>query len=271
MAALASALGELRVESGIVIVRMKAMILCAGYGTRLGDLTRDTPKPMLMLHGKPMLEWLILHLVSQGICDIAINLHFMPEVIERYFGNGSRWGARLVYSHEASLMGTAGGVKGMAGFLSGNEPFLVQYGDIVTDQDFTGMEAAHRKNHAMVTMLLHQRMKSNSVVVLDESNRVTGLLERPSDEERVSVRSQGAGGRSFWVNSAVAVLSPEVLEHIPPETACDLPRDIYPKLIPTGRVYGCPLTSYRCAIDSPERLDSAREALASGSCHIGVT
>ena len=74
---------------------MKAMVLCAGYGTRLGDLTREIPKPMLPLGDRPMLEYIVCHLKRHGFDQLAVNLHFMPEVIQEHFADGARWGLRL--------------------------------------------------------------------------------------------------------------------------------------------------------------------------------
>ena len=71
---------------------MRAMVLSAGYGTRLGDLTQETPKPMLRLQERPMLEYIICNLARHGFNQIAINLHFMPDAIRDYFGDGSRLG-----------------------------------------------------------------------------------------------------------------------------------------------------------------------------------
>ena len=102
---------------------MKAMILSAGYGTRLGDLTREIPKPMLPLGDRPLLEYILRNLLRHGFDEVAVNLHFMPEAIRDYFGDGSAWNCRLIYSHEAELLGTAGGVKNMAAFLGGRDPF----------------------------------------------------------------------------------------------------------------------------------------------------
>ena len=240
---------------------MKAMVLCAGYGTRLGDLTRDMPKPMLPLGEQPLLAYLLGHLMAQGFDNIAINLHFHPEVIHDWFGDGSAWGMNLAYSHEEVLLGTAGGVKKMQWFFQHEETFLVQYGDVLTDQDFTALIRFHRERRALATVLVHQRARSNSVVSLDEESRIIGFLERPSDEARRAVKSP-------WVNSGICVCAPEVLDFITPGTLCDLPRDVFPKLMGTGRLFGFPLTGYRCAIDSPSRLEEARAALAEGCCRI---
>ena len=240
---------------------MKAMVLCAGFGTRLGDLTRELPKPMLSLGDHPLLAYLLSHLQSQGFDQVAVNLHFLPETIRQWFGDGSRWQLELAYSHEETLLGTAGGVKRMATFFENEKAFLVQYGDVLTDQDFSALVRFHRERGALATLLLHQRAKSNSVVSLDPDGRIIGFLERPTEEARQAVQSP-------WVNSGICVCSPEILQSIPPNRACDLPRDIFTLLVPTGRLFGFPLSGYRCAIDSPARLAEARAALAEGRCRV---
>ena len=240
------------------------MVLCAGYGTRLGGLTRETPKPMLLLQERPMLEYIICHLARHGFSRIAINLHFMPDAIQDYFGDGSRLGVELVYSYELELLGTAGGVKKMADFLSAGGAFMVHYGDVLADQDFTAMLHFHRERNALATLLLHQRARSNSVVTLDEEGHITGFLERPTEEARRGVESP-------WVNSGICICDPQFLDAIPADVACDLPRDIFPRLIDSGRLYGFPLSGYRCAVDSPGRLAEARAAIADGRCQIRLS
>lgn len=240
---------------------MKAMVMCAGYGTRMGDLTRELPKPMLLLQGYPLLAYIISHLARHGFDQIVINLHFMPQVIRSYFGDGARWHVGITYSDEPELLGTAGSLKKMEQTLGQGDAFLVHYGDILTDQDFTAMLRFHREHRALATLLLHQRARSNSVVGLDEEGRVIGFLERPSEHAR-------RGLDSPWVNSGVCICDSEFLDAIPANVPCDLPRDIFPKLVDTKRLYGFPLSGYRCAIDSPERLAEARAALAEERCYI---
>lgn len=242
-------------------IGMRAMVLSAGYGTHLGDLTREMPKPMLRLQERPMLEYTICHLVRHGFDEIAVNLHFMSDTIRGYFGDGSRFGVELIYSYEPELLGTAGGVKKMADFLGDGEAFLVQYGDVLTDQDFTAMLHFHRGRKALATLLLHQRACSNSVVSLDEKGRIVGFLERPTEEARRGVQSP-------WVNSGICICDPQLLAEIPADVACDLPRDIFPRLTDSGRLYGFPLSGYRSAVDSSGRLAEARAAIADGRCQI---
>jgi mannose-1-phosphate guanylyltransferase/phosphomannomutase len=237
------------------------MVLCAGYGTRLGEFTRDLPKPMLPLLGKPLLAYLLGHLKAHGFRDVAVNLHFQPEVIRDWFGDGTRWQIRLHYSFEKSLLGTAGGLKNIATYFRGEDLFVVQYGDVLTDQDLATLTRFHQEKKALATLLVHQRAQSNSRVSLDRSNRIINFLERPTTADV-------GDNRSSWVNSGVCVCSPLVLDLIPPGQPADLPRDVFSQLVRTGRLFAVPLSGYRCAIDSPDRLQNARTALAEGRCRI---
>ncbi len=240
---------------------MRAMILCAGYGSRLGSLTQEIPKPMLPLGRRPMLEYMIANLARHGFTEIAINLHFMPEVIQAHFGDGSEFGVALEYSHEPELLGTAGGLKRMEEFLSRDESFLVHYGDVLTDQDYSAMLGFHRDRKALGTLLLHKRAKSNSVVKMDGAGRITLFLERPSAE------AQNAHTET-WVNSGVCILSREIFRCIPQKGFADLPRDVFSQVAKEGRLFGYPLTGYRCAVDSPERYEEAQRAMGNGKCRI---
>ncbi len=240
------------------------MVLCAGFGTRLGGITKEIPKPMLPLQGRPMLAYILANLREHGFDRIAINLHFKPEVIRNHFADGAGEKVEIAYSHEAELLGTAGGIKKMEAFLRDDGAFLVQYGDVVTDQDFSAMLRFHQERKALATLLLHQRAKSNSVVSLDDAGRIIGFLERPDDATRQGVVSP-------WVNSGVCICEPEFLDAIPAGVACDLPRDVFPKLLGSGRLFGFPLKGYRCAVDSPERLEEVRTAIAEGKCRIRLT
>jgi len=240
---------------------MKAMVLCAGMGTRLGELTSQVPKPMLRLGDHPMLAYVLGHLRAQGIRQIVINLHFHPEAIRAPFGDGRRWGIELTYSEESALLGTAGGVKRMADYFRKEPEFLVQYGDVVTEQDFAAMVGFHRERRALATLLVHERQRSNSVIALDHEGRIEAFLERPTEAERSRVNSS-------WVNSGVYVLDPAILDRVPENTPADWPRDVFPRLVSGGRLFGFPLSGYRCAVDSPQRLEEARAAVATGRCRI---
>jgi mannose-1-phosphate guanylyltransferase/phosphomannomutase len=230
------------------------MVLCAGRGSRLGTLSEDLPKPLQDIHGRPILDRILANLARCGFGEVVLNLHHLGGQIRAFVGDGARWGLHVHFLDEPELVGTAGSVRDAAGLLAGPDPVLVHYGDVVTDQDLGELVRKHRAEGALATLLLHERPGSNSVVVLDPDGRVLRLLERPSEAER-------AGVDSPWVNSGVYLLDPSLLAQLPGPGPLDFPRDVFPALIARGRVFGVPLTGYRCAIDSPERLERARQEL----------
>lgn len=236
---------------------MKAMILSAGYGKRLGNLTKNIPKPMLNLHGYPILAYIIYNLVSQGFDQIVINLHFHAQAVSSYFGDGSQWGASLFYSRERELLGTGGGIKNVENYFENEKIFLIHYGDVITNQNFLKMIESHNRNQALATLLLHKRSNSNSVIELDADSRIASFHERP-------IKEAVKGNASSWVNSGICLCTPEIFQYIPEEGSVDLVRNVFVPLVASNRLFGFPLSGYRCAIDSPERLDVARQAIAQG-------
>jgi NDP-sugar pyrophosphorylase family protein len=200
----------------------------------------------------------LLHLRHHGFTDIVVNLHFLPRVITDYFGNGSRFGLRIDYSCEEDLLGTAGGLKKAEWFFKGEGSFLVHYGDILTNQDFSALQRYHEEKGAAITMLVHERPGSNSVVEFDGGGRIRRFLERPTEEERRGVSSP-------WVNSGICLCGQSVFDLIPSKGPCDLPRDVFAKNIDRLPLFAFPLCSARFAIDSPERLAKAEEAFAKGA------
>ena len=241
---------------------MRALVLSAGYGTRLGELTQSAPKPMLQAGGRPILELILRHLVGQGISEIAVNLHFRPDVIRSHFGDGAAVGARIHWSYEEELQGTAGGVREVADFLSPTPEFVVHYGDVVTTQDLAAMRSFHRARGALATMLVHERQGSNSIAVAAPDGRVERFLERPTEAER-------AGIDSLFAFSGVCICSRDVLDLIPRVGPCDLPRDVFPKLVAVGGLYAFRLDGFRCAVDSEERLELLRDACVAGVLDAG--
>ena len=227
------------------------MVLTAGIGSRLGSHTQERPKPLLDVDGVPLIDHILLNLARAGFQDVALNLHFRGEMICDHVGDGARFGLRVVYSSEESLLGTAGGVARMSALLGGG-PLLVHYGDILTDHDLAALWRRHVDVDAAVTMLVHRRVGSNSIVTLDEQQRVVAFVERPARPEAVE----------HWVYSGVAVLSPRSVARISTQGPSDLPRDLFvPLVAERAVVVAVPLAGYRFAIDSPTRLEEARAAL----------
>ncbi|WP_047553298.1 N-acetylmuramate alpha-1-phosphate uridylyltransferase MurU [Methylotenera sp. G11] len=120
---------------------MKAMILAAGRGERMRPLTDHTPKPLLMVGGKPLITWHLERLAAAGFKDVVVNHAHLGEQIETKLGNGSQWGLRIHYSPEKTALETAGGIANALPLL-GDAPFLVVNGDVFTDIDFGALRLA---------------------------------------------------------------------------------------------------------------------------------
>lgn len=237
---------------------MKAVLLCAGFGTRLGELTANCPKPMLKVNGKPIVEWQILLLKKYGVSDFFINLHYLSEQIVDYLGDGKKFGVRIQYAYEDRPSGTAGGVNLFKKEL-GDEDFFVFYGDIVLDVPLNEMIEFHKDSSALISFYTHQRQNSNSLFAIDsETGRVIDFLERPDAETRLYFEEKYAI-KDYWVNSAIYLASPKVFELMPEKEEVDIPKDLFPLILEREKLFALPMLGQRFAIDSPQRLELANE------------
>lgn len=226
---------------------MKAMILCAGYGTRLGDLTKDLPKPLLRAGEHALVDYILWNLKQHGFGDVIINLHHQADKIREALRPWQNRGVSISYSFENELLGTAGAVKKAEAFFANEEAFLVHYGDVVTDVDLAKMMEFHKKCGALGTVLVHERKRSNSALRFDRDFCVQEFVERPPEAFWENIDKT-------WVNSGIMVFSPEVLKWIPESGPSDWPRDLFPRLIASRRLFAHCLEGYRIAVDSTERL-----------------
>jgi len=212
---------------------MKAIVLAAGLGTRLGRLTSDRPKCMMPIGGRPLIEHLVRWLHAHGVDEIAINLHHRPEAIVEHLGTGASLGVRITYSHEEQLLGTAGAAKRLEGYFDG--PFLVVYGDGYTNFDLSRLLRAHAARHvpgvAHVTMAFHRvpDPTTQGVATLDAQGRVTRFVEKPAPSEVFS----------DLASAGVLAIDRELLGLIPTGPPSDFGRDILPLALRSGvAIYG---------------------------------
>jgi MurNAc alpha-1-phosphate uridylyltransferase len=124
---------------------MKAMILAAGRGERMGELTREIPKPLISARGKPLIEWHLEKLSTTGFKDIVINVCYLPEIIKDFVGDGSKWKLNVTYSEENPILETAGGIKNALSLL-GEEPFAVINADIFSNFDYAKLQLINLNN-----------------------------------------------------------------------------------------------------------------------------
>lgn len=219
---------------------MKAIIMAGGKGTRLRPICDLMPKPMTELLGKPLMEHLTELLKRNGFTDLCVTLGHKPECITRYFENGKAFGVSMQYNIEKKPLGTAGGVCSCHDFI-GDEDFLVISGDAACDFDLKYLAAEHKRNGALVTMALysHSEPLPYGTVLTDRSGRVISFIEKPSWEKVVT----------DLVNTGIYMISPKILDLIPPDTPFDFARDLFPLMAQLGLdIVGIPMQGYWCDI-----------------------
>lgn len=163
---------------------MKAMILAAGYGTRLGAMSQTTPKCLVPAGGVPMLERVVDRLKAAGVTSVVINIHHLASLVEDFVNSRNGFGIEVAFSREDPIRGTGGGIKHARTLLEGEEFFLVHNADIYTDFDLASLIERHRESSSMVTLAVRDQV-TESVLVLDSSLRLCGWVNRGSNTENV--------------------------------------------------------------------------------------
>ena len=243
-------------------IPMKALVIAARYGPRLEPLTLAVPKPMAPIANLPTMRHNLELLKKHGFTDITANIHYHPEQIENYFGDGSAFGVDLAYSFEKELQGTAGGVKLMAKLARVEDTFLVLSSDALTDIDLSALVAFHREKKALVTIALCQveEVSDFGVVVHDENGKVIAFQEKPKP----------AVALSDLVNIGIYVIEPEILKLIP-DGFYDFGRQLFPKLAQAGAaIFGCRLPGYWSDVGNLQKYMQANSDALLGNVKIGL-
>ncbi len=206
---------------------MKAMILAAGFGTRLRPLTQTVPKPMVPVMNRPLLERTIELLRSANILDIAVNVHHLPEQVIAHFGDGSKFGVNLHFSREEKIMGTAGGIKAVQGFLEGGS-FLVVNSDIIVDIDLNRVLQFHRERGSCLTLVVREddSPKNYDPIEIQEDGRIVHFvgassMNAPDDTRRVMF-------------TGIQIMEPEIFSRIPERKFCGTTQDVFPEMVEEG-------------------------------------
>lgn len=203
---------------------MKAMVLAAGLGTRLKPITYGIPKPMVPVIDRPCMAHLLELVARHGITDAVANLHYFPDTIRNYFGDGSAFGVKLHYNFEPELLGTAGGVRAVGDILTeGGEPFLIISGDALTDIDLTKLIERHKSAGGVATLTVKRvaDTREYGVVLHDADGRITGFQEKPDPEDALSDLG----------NCGIYVFSPEIFDYFPESEFVDWAQDVFPALL----------------------------------------
>ena len=215
-----------------------ALIMAAGYGTRLEPLTLAVPKPMVPIANKPTMRHNIELLRKYGIRRIIANIHYHPEQIVNYFSDGSEFGVHLSYSYEEELMGTAGGVHRMGTLVEKmDDTFLVLSSDALTDINLRKFVDFHKKKNAIATIALSPvpDVENFGVVEIDNDKKILSFQEKPKQCE----------AKSNLVNTGIYIFEPEILDMIPSDTFYDFGKDLFPLLVEENKgIYGYEMLDY---------------------------
>lgn len=211
---------------------MKAMILAAGFGTRLFPLTIDRTKPAIPFLGKPVVGYVAEYLAGFGIKDVVVNLHHQPQSVMDALGDGSNFGVKINYSlEEPEILGTAGALDNARELLA-DDTFLVINGKIITDIDIAAAVASHKASGAVATMVLRPNKKLERFTTVETANGfVTGFSELDGDRP--------SAAEAPLMYTGIQILEPRVFDWVP--------RGIYSDIVPVF---------YRPALEKGEKINA---------------
>jgi len=226
---------------------MYALIIAGGEGERLRPLTSDRPKPMIEVAGKPILEYQVRWLARQGVSDAVLLCGYKAEVIQRHFGDGSRFGLTVHYSLEEEPLGRGGALKLGARLLPADEDAVIALnGDILTNQPLAPLLRLHRRKNATATVMLTRLRSPYGVTRLDSSGRITAFDEKPL--------------LPHWINAGLYVVTREFLRRLPDRG--DHETTTFPELAAEGKLYGYRSRAYWRTVDTFKDLTEAAAEVA---------
>lgn len=222
----------------------RVVLMVGGLGSRLRPLTKTTPKPMLKVGSKPILQTIIEKFVEYGYTNFILCVNYKSHIIKKYFGDGSNFGVKIEYVHEKKQMGTAGALSLIEEPFG--EPFFVMNGDLLTNVNFDHLEAWHIANDATATMCVREyEFQVPYGVVEVEDGKVVSIKEKPTHK--------------FFVSAGIYMLSPKALEFVPKNQFFDMPT-LFEKLIELNKsTVSFPLREYWLDIGRVEEYEKANE------------
>ena len=198
--------------------------MAAGLGTRLRPLTYEVAKPLVPVANRAVTDHLLRLLASHGLTEVIANLHWFGDAVEERIGDGSAQGVELSYRREEELLGTAGGVRNVADFLTADgDSFMVLAGDALTDIDLGAFIAAHERTGSVATLAVKRvpDISGLGVVVTDAEGRIQGFQEKPDPDEALS----------DLVSCMMYVFRREILDYFPDRPVLDWANEVFPVLL----------------------------------------
>jgi dTDP-glucose pyrophosphorylase len=219
------------------------VVMAGGRGTRLRPHTENCPKPMLEVGGKPMLEHIIERAKAEGFREFVLAIHYLGNMVEDHFGDGSKWGVSIGYLREESPLGTAGALSLLSA--RPEAPFVVTNGDVMTDVHYGEMLEFHSRHHAAATMAVRQHELQNPFgVVRTNGVEITGFEEKPVYRSHI--------------NAGIYVLSPDGLDALQPGQHCEMPTLFDRIRERSGRTIVYPMHEPWLDVGRPDDLKLAR-------------
>ena len=224
------------------------ILLVGGMGTRLKPLTNQTPKPMLPVAGLPVTERQLLAAKKAGIETVILATSYLSEVFTPYFGDGSKWGMKLIYAIEDQPLGTGGAIRNAAAlvnFVDSKEEFVIFNGDVLSGHNIAAQLDFHRRNQADATLHLIEVADARAFgcVPTDANGRVLDFLEKMEHPVTNAI------------NAGCYIFNSSVISQIPEDTVVSIERETFPKLVKSGRpVFGYNEQSYWLDIGTPAAL-----------------
>lgn len=184
------------------------VLMAGGLGSRLSPMTDETPKPLLKVGTKPILETILDNFIEFGFYRFYFSVNYKADMIKNYFGNGSKWGVEINYIHEQTRLGTAGALSLIED--STIDPLIVMNGDLLTKVNFQQLLEFHIETNAKATMCVREYEYQVPYGVVEVDNhRLVNIVEKPIQQ--------------FFVNGGIYVLNPEMLHFVPKKEFYDMP------------------------------------------------
>lgn len=231
-----------------------AVILAGGLGTRLRSVYSDGPKSLAPVNGRPFLDYLLGWLRSEGVRETVLCVGYKRSQIEDFVQDGEQWGLRARYSIEEELLGTAGAIKNAEPLFSGERAFVLN-GDTFLEVNLSEMLDFHRRKESRATLAVTFAKDKTRYggLELNAEGRITSFSEKTEGSE-----SSGAGNGETSINGGVYLIEREALSQIPPNIVVSLEKDLLPKLVARGAVFGFRTRGYFLDIGVPDDFERAQ-------------
>jgi len=219
-------------------------LMAGGFGTRLQPLTDHTPKPLLTVGNKPILETILDQFIEAGFHNFYISTHYKAEMLREYFGDGTDWDVTISYIHENKPLGTAGAL-GLLPDGVPDMPVLMMNGDLLTKVDFSELLQFHMENGGEATMCVREYdFQVPYGVITANDHKVGSIVEKPIHK--------------FFVNAGIYVLSPEIIKKVDGNCFLDMPHMLQKHIDVDGQVNMFPVHEYWLDIGQMEQFEQAQ-------------